>query len=243
VWAIPSKTVPGKSHRLMCGDSTSAEDVGRLMGGQLAGLVFTDPPYGIGFQSGMAEGGTASRFGKLQNDDVILNVAPVVWSIMGDDTAAFVWTSHQVYPQWREQFADFYKHTIIWHKPGGGIGDLEGNYATDYELCLFCAKGRPKFRGKRGMAVWVVHKDGVMDYAHPTQKPTALADRAIADFSDRGDVVTDLFGGSGSTFAAAEASGRVCYGMEMDEKYIAVILERLTGMGLEPHRVTRDEAD
>lgn len=243
IWAIPSKTVPGKSHRLMCGDSTSAEDVERLMGGEKAGLVFTDPPYGIRFQSGMSRGGTATRFARLANDDVILDVAPVVEALMGDDTAAFVWTGQQVYPEWRQQFDAIYKSTIIWHKPGGGIGDLDGDYAADYEMCLFCTKGRPKFRGKRGMAVWTVGKDGVSDYVHPTQKPVELSQRAMRDFSDAGTVVVDLFGGSGSTFVGSENERRVCYGMEIDPGYVAVILQRMTDMGLSPHRVTRDEDD
>lgn len=149
------------------------------MEGRLADLVFSDPPYGVSFQSGMSKGGTATRFEPLVNGDTILDIAPVVWAFMEQDSAAFIWTGHQVYPVWREQFAEFYKQTIIWHKPGGGIGDLEGSYACDFEMCLFCVKGRPKFRNERGMAVWKESKDSVATYLHPTQKPTALAQRAI----------------------------------------------------------------
>lgn len=83
------------------------------------------------------------------------------------------------------------------------MGDLEGQYALDYEIALFCAKGAPKFRGKRGMAVWQIGKDAATGYVHPTQKPTALAERAIEDFSDS-EAVTDIFGGSGSTLIACE---------------------------------------
>jgi DNA modification methylase len=205
----------------MCGDSTSVDAVGALMAGEKADMVFTDPPYGVSFQSNMSK-----RFDVLTNDDKILDVAPVIWGIMGEDTAAFVWTSHHVYPEWRAQFSEFYKQTIIWHKGGGGMGDLSGQYALDYEIALFCTKGSPKFRGKRGMAVWEVSKDSASNYVHPTQKPVALAETAIADFSDNDDTVLDLFGGSGSTLIACEKTGRVARLMELDPRYVDVIVKR-----------------
>lgn len=208
-------------HRVMCGDSTSVDAVGALMAGAMADLVWTDPPYGVNFQSNMSK-----RFDVLTNDDKILDVAPVIWGIMGEDTAAFVWTSHHVYPEWRAQFSEFYKQTIIWHKGGGGMGDLSGQYALDYEIALFCTKGSPKFRGKRGMAVWEVSKDSASNYVHPTQKPVALAETAIADFSDNDDTVLDLFGGSGSTLIACEKTGRTARLMELDPRYVDVIVKR-----------------
>lgn len=217
--------VMGK-HRVMCGDSTDTATVAKVLGGQLADLVFTDPPYGVSFQSGMSKGGTATRFDKIANDDRILDIVPIIASALRNDGAMFIWTSHQVYPAWREQFSEFYKHTIIWHKPGGGIGDLKGNYATDYEFCLFGVKGSVRFRGKRGMAVWTIAKDGVTSYPSPTQKPVALAVRAIEDFSDAGDSVLDLFGGSGSTLIACEQTGRSARIIELDTAYCDVIIER-----------------
>lgn len=208
-------------HRVMCGDSTSLDEVERLMTRAKAGLVFSDPPYGVEFRSNMSK-----RFDVLQNDDKILDIAPVVWDAMGENTAAFIWTSHHVYPVWRAQFEQFYKQTIVWHKGGGGMGDLEGQYALDYELALFCAKGSPKFRGSRGMAVWQVSKDAAASYVHPTQKPVALAERAIADFSDKRSIVLDLFGGSGSTLIACEKTGRQARLMELDPRYCDVIVKR-----------------
>jgi DNA modification methylase len=208
-------------HRVMCGDSTSLTEVDRLMDSAKAGLVFTDPPYGVEFRSNMSK-----RFDVLQNDDKILDIAPVVWDAMADNTAAFIWTSHHVYPVWRAQFEQFYKQTIVWHKGGGGMGDLEGQYALDYEMALFCAKGSPKFRGSRGMAVWQIAKDAAALYVHPTQKPVALAERAIADFSDKRAIVLDLFGGSGSTLIACEKTSRQARLMELDPRYCDVIVKR-----------------
>lgn len=174
----------------------------------------------------MSKGGTATRFEKIANDDRMIDVAPIIASALRNDGAMFVWTSHQVYPQWREQFAPYYKHTIIWHKPGGGIGDLKGNYATDYELCIFGVKGKVRFRGKRGMSVWTIGKDRVTDYKHPTQKPVELAVRAIGDFTDAGNTVLDIFGGSGSTVIACEQMGRAARVIELEPTYCDVIIER-----------------
>ena len=215
-------------HRLICGDALDSTTLDVLLAGRRVGLTFTDPPYGVSFQSGMSKGGTATRFDKLANDDKILPVAPVVWERMGDNSAAFIWTSHQVYPVWRAQFADYYKGTVIWSKGGGGIGDLEGSYATDYEMALFCVKGRALRRTKRTGAVWSIGKDSANSYLHPTQKPIALAAKATLDFSDKGDVVLDLFGGSGSTLMACASTARVAAIVELDPRYCDVIRRRWT---------------
>jgi DNA modification methylase len=213
-------------HRLLCGDAMRPDDVERVMAGERADMVFTDPPYGVRFQSGMSKGGTATRFDRLLNDDVILEIGPVVEVVLKANGVAYIWTSQRVYPAWRAQFAGLYKSTIIWHKPGGGIGDLTGDYAADYEMCLFCVKGRVEFRGKRGMAVWVVSKDGVNEYVHPTQKPVELARRAINDFTDAGERVCDLFGGSGSTLIACEKTDRAARLVEIEPLYCDVIVKR-----------------
>lgn len=219
-------TVPGDlwllgRHRLLCGDSTSVDAVERLMEGEKAHIVFTDPPYGIKFQSGMSK-----RFDQIMNDDRILEIASVVIAYLRDDAAAYIWTAQKVYTEWKNQFSDIYKSTIIWHKPGSGMGDLHGDYAPDYEMCLFCVNGSPKFRDKRGMAVWKVSKDQAIKYKHPTQKPVELAERALLDFSDAGNLVLDLFGGSGSTLIAAERMGRKARILELDPKYVDVIVKR-----------------
>jgi DNA modification methylase len=209
------------NHRLLCGDSTDVLAVERLMDGKKADMVFTDPPYGVEYRSNMSK-----RFEQIKNDDTILEVAPIIWQFLNDDAAAFIWTSHHVYPVWRQQFDAFYKQTIIWAKGGGGMGDLEGQYALDYEMALFCVKGSPKFQGKRGMAVWDIGKDKATDYVHPTQKPVALAEQALADFTKARQTVLDLFGGSGSTLIACEQEHRHARLMELDPAYCDVIVKR-----------------
>lgn len=214
------------NHRLLCGDATKIEDVEKLMDGKKADMVFTDPPYGIDYQSGMSKGGTATRFNKLKNDNVILNISDIIFANMNDNSACFIWTSHSVYPIWRNQFDTYYKQTIIWHKGGGGIGDLYGSYAVDYELALFCVKGRVLLNEKRRSAVWKLSKDNVLSYLHPTQKPVELAEAAILDLSNKNNIILDLFGGSGSTLIACEKTNRHCYMMELDPIYCDVIIER-----------------
>lgn len=208
-------------HRLLCGDSTNIQQVEKLMDGQKADMVFTDPPYGVEYRSNMSK-----RFEQIKNDDTILEVAPVIYQFLADNSAAFVWTSHHVYPTWRQQFEFFYKQTIIWAKGGGGMGDLQGQYALDYEMALFCTKGSPKFRAKRGMAVWDIGKDKASDYVHPTQKPVALTEQALSDFTSKCQKVLDLFGGSGSTLIACERQHRQCRMMELDPAYCDVIVKR-----------------
>ena len=209
------------NHRLLCGDSTNPQHVERLMDGKKADMVFTDPPYGVEYDSGWQ-----NKLGQIKNDDTILEVAPIIWQFLADDSAAFVWTSHHVYPIWRQQFESFYKQTIIWRKAGGGMGDLKGQYAPDYEMALFCAKGSPKFQGKRGMAVWDIGKDRVSEYVHPTQKPVALAEQALADFTKARQITLDLFGGSGSTLIACERQHRHARLIELDPAYCDVIVKR-----------------
>lgn len=209
------------NHRLLCGDSTNPQHVERLMDGKKADMVFTDPPYGVEYDSGWQ-----NKLGQIKNDDTILEIAPIIWQFLADDSAAFVWTSHHVYPIWRQQFESFYKQTIIWRKAGGGMGDLKGQYAPDYEMALFCTKGSPKFQGRRGMAVWDIGKDRATDYVHPTQKPVALAEQALADFTKAKQITLDLFGGSGSTLIACERQHRHARLMELDPAYCDVIVKR-----------------
>lgn len=112
-------------HRLMCGDGTSIDAVDGLTEGKRADMVFTDPPYGVEFQSNMRA--KSPKFDVLLNDDTFLDIAPII------DAAStgwvFVWTSWKVQTRWIEQFAGFGypSNIVIWHKPGGGIGDLKKN--------------------------------------------------------------------------------------------------------------------
>lgn len=210
-------------HRLMCGDSASVDAVDSLLSGRKADMVFTDPPYGVKYQS---NGRTKSaKFDVLRNDDTFLDIAPIIE--VCSEGWVFVWTSWKVQNKWIEQFAsfDYPSNMVIWHKPGGGIGDLRRTFASDYEVALVWHRGA-ELCGKRIGSVWTVKKDGAATYRHPTQKPVELAAEAIDKTTRPGAVVLDLFGGSGSTLIACETSGRDCRMMEIDPRYGDVIVKR-----------------
>lgn len=211
------------NHRLMCGDSTSIDSVEVLLENQRAQMVHTDPPYGVSYQSNMRI--KSAKFDILKNDDVFLDIAPVVDAV--SDGWVFVWTSWKVLPQWFNQFESFGypSNQVIWFKGGGGIGDLKKTFSSDYETALVWHRGA-ELTGKRIGSVWKVGKDGATEYLHPTQKPVALAEEAIDKTTKAGYRVLDLFGGSGSTLIACEKTGRKAYLMELDPKYCDVIVKR-----------------
>ena len=210
-------------HRLMCGDSTSIDSVDILLDGQMADMVNTDPPYGVSYQSNMRK--KSGKFDVLKNDDVFLDIAPVIDSC--SKGWVFVWTSWKVLTKWLDQFESFGypSNQVIWFKGGGGIGDLKKTFFSDYETALVWHRGS-ELTGKRIGSVWKVGKDGAADYKHPTQKPVALAEEAIDKTTNKGALILDLFGGSGSTLIACEKIKRKAMLMELDEKYVDVIITR-----------------
>ena len=211
------------NYRLMCGDSTSIDSVEKLMDGNKADMVFTDPPYGISYQS---NGRTKSeKFDVIKNDDVILDIVPII-EIFSKGWV-FIWTTWKVLDKWLENTKGlgFPSNMVIWFKGGGGIGDLKKTFSTDYETALVWHRGA-ELCGKRIGSVWKVGKDGATDYLHPTQKPVALAEEALDKTTKPNNIVLDLFGGSGSTLIAAEKIGRKSRLMELDPKYCDVIVKR-----------------
>lgn len=216
-------------HKLICGDSTDKAMVEKLMNCEKADMVFTDPPYGYEYQSNMRT--KSKKFDVLQNDDKILDFMPIVKEQCRG--FVFVCTTWKVLDKWLPLFNKYFNLTnmIIWDKGGGGIGDLEHTFSTDYEIIL-CSNNGAKITGKRIGSVWNVPKDNANDYVHATQKPVKISAIAIENTTNKNGIVLDLFGGSGSTLIACEQLDRTCYMMELDPKYCDVILKRyenLTG--------------
>lgn len=189
-------------HRVLCGDSTKQEDVERLMDGEKADMVFTDPPYGMNY-SGRGE----DTGNKIKGD----NQDPTKFYSLGQDISErYIWGRVENYKHLPEEPRD----TIVWYKNNFGMGK---GYRGQYEVCFYFGN----FSGSDS-DVWEVNKD--TKYKHPTQKPTALCARAIKN--SKPNIIIDYFLGSGSTLIAAEKTGRICYGMELDPKYIDVIVQR-----------------
>ena len=229
-------------HRILCGDSTDETQVARLMDGKKADMVFTDPPYGVDYSGGIQftnDGVQKENRKKLENDDsdlIYRRIVPVIakWC----DGAVYTWfagTKGAKLFQAVEEHGEAHA-MIIWVK-AGGYSNLNANYKERKEPCLYWKpKGKSlKFIGETTEStVWEIAKDGKNEF-HPTQKPIELALKAIQNHD--APKVLDLFLGGGSTILACEIANRVGYGMELDPAYVAVILERLSEMGLEPRLI------
>lgn len=212
------------NHRLLCGDATKTEDVERLMEGTKADMVFTDPPYGVNYQSNMRV--KSDKFSVIDGDEKI-DEAGVITSFAHSVGWVLICTSWKVLKQWLDALTQLGdpQNIIIWDKGGGGIGDLKHSLSTDYEVILAYNRGA-EIVGKRIGSVWDIGKDGASTYEHPTQKPIGLSALAMQTFSLQDNTVLDLFGGSGSTLIASEQLNRHCYMMELDPGYCDVIVNR-----------------
>lgn len=229
------------NHRLMCGDSTSVTDVEKLMNGNKADMVFTDPPYGVSYTGGMKiENGKIESNGKKQikNDaldyenlyrflyDVFINLKNNTLQ----KSAFYVFYAHSRSREFLNAFHDAglkQRSIIIWHKTSGGFGDFMAQYMNAYEPCIYGSNGDSVnwYGATNEKTVWDMDKEKKCDL-HPTMKPIALVSRAIKNSSKQGNLILDLFGGSGSTLIACEQTERKCYTMELDPKYVDVIIER-----------------
>jgi len=227
-------------HRLMCGSSTDADSMEHLLQGVKADLVFTDPPYGVAYTGGLQfKDGHVERNNRemIANDD--LDIYEDVMAMLTQHAAGpcYIWFAGSkgasIYAA-AEKYGDIHA-LLIWVK-NGGYGALNANYKQKHEPCLYW---KPKgttlnFIGATTeTTIWNIDKDG-RNKLHPTQKPVALAARAIANHEC--DTVLDMFGGSGATLIAAEEMNKTCYMMELDPQYIDVIITRwetLTGQKAE----------
>jgi DNA modification methylase len=244
VWTIPSKTAKHKTHRLMCGDSTSAEDVARLLDGNEPNLMVTDPPYGVEYRPewrNEAFGEGSRSTGEVQNDD------RADWSdawALFPGPSCYVWhagTKADVVAQSLRASGFDIRGQIVWAKQHFAIS--RGHYHVQHEPCWYAVRrgGAAQWSGDRKQtSLWSINNalsqnggrgEGDEATGHGTQKPLECMARPIRNH--KGDVY-DPFVGSGTTLVAAESLGRACYAMEIDPKYVAVVLERLHGTGLAP---------
>ena len=266
----PSVTQPGDiwqigPHRLICGDALEPGIYDRLLDGEQAGLVFTDPPYNVPI------GGNVSGLGRKTHREF----AMATGEMSEGEFAGFLQRSfeqlarvsrsgsiHFICMDWRHVgevlaagrgiYSEL-KNICVWVKSNGGMGSL---YRSRHELVFVYKAGKAKHANNVQLGKHGRDRTNVWEYAgansfgatrdedlamHPTVKPLELVRDAILDCSNRGDIVLDAFAGSGTTLLAAEQAGRKGYGIELDPAYCDVILKRLTQAGLEPVRA-RDGA-
>jgi len=223
-------------HRLLCGDSTDSDQVAKLMNGNKADMVFTDPPYGVSYTGGHNE---KKRKG-IENDtlqggdltnlfrDSLLNAD----LFSKDHSAFYIWYANGKAVETFSSFAELnleVRAVICWYKIKSGLGAFMSQYIPNYEPCIYAfKKGKTCqwFGATDEKTVWELKKESRNDY-HPTQKPVELPERAIKNSSKLSDIIYDCFLGSGSTMVASHQLKRKCYGMELDPKYCQVILERM----------------
>ena len=231
--AQPTMTKPGDvwtlgRHRLICGDSTKAETYDLLMGSTKANLVITDPPYNVNYE------GSA---GKIKNDNMadeafynfLLDAYTQMHSAMADDASIYVFHADTEGLNFRRAFADagFYlSGCCIWKKQSLVLG--RSPYQWQHEPCLYGWKKNGKhqwYTGRKETTIWEFDKPK-KNGDHPTMKPIPLLAYPIMNSSMSNSVVLDPFGGSGSTLIACEQTDRICYTVELDEKFCDVIVKR-----------------
>ncbi len=222
-------------HKLMCGDSTKAENVNKLCGDDVADMIFTDPPYNVDYEGGHVDENGVTM--KIQNDKqsdedfkeflhlAYLNMAAHI----KDGGAIYVCHADTEGINFRSEFknAGFkLAECLVWVKNSLVLGRQD--YHWRHEPILYGWKegaGHYFVDDRTQDTVWEYDKPRVADL-HPTMNPLELVGRAIKNSSRKGERVLDLFGGSGSTLIASEQAGRKAMLMELDEKYADVIVKR-----------------
>jgi site-specific DNA-methyltransferase (adenine-specific) len=217
-------------HRLLCGDSTDSDQLALLMNGQLADICHTDPPYNINY-----EGGSKKRE-KIANDKLddfpkfLYDVYTTISTGLKKGGAIYVWHASSETHNFIQQFLNagfLFKSYIIWNKNNSTFG--RSDYHWKHEPCIYgwLEGASHKWIGDRKQtSVWDIDRPSRSE-EHPTMKPIPLCSKPLENSSEIGDIVLDVFLGSGSTMVAAHQLKRKCYGMELDPKYCQVIVDRM----------------
>lgn len=207
-------------HRLMCGDSTSIDAVEKLMDGQKADMVFTDPPYGVDYKG-------INNDSKDGLEDLLRGAFGNYFAVSKSGASIYCFHSDRCADIFHAVFREFFHFSsmIIWAKNSLTLSQTD--YQSQHEPCLYgwMDNGAHSwYSDRKQTSLWRFDKEKVI--GHTTPKPVALLEKAVTNSSKGGDLVIDLFGGSGSTLIAAEKTGRNCYMMELDPKYCDVIVKR-----------------
>jgi DNA modification methylase len=217
-------------HRLLCGDSTCSDTVAKLMDGKIADMCHTDPPYNIDY-----EGGSKKRE-KIANDKLedfpqfLYDVYTTISTALKKGGAIYVWHASSETHNFIQQFLNagfLFKSYIVWNKNNSTFG--RSDYHWKHEPCIYgwLDGASHKWYGDRKQTtVWDIERPSRSD-EHPTMKPIPLCCKPLENSSKIGDIILDVFLGSGSTMVASHQLKRKCYGMELDPKYCQVIIDRM----------------
>ena len=222
VWVV------GK-HRLFCGDATNPDDVSKLMDGNRANLIVTDPPYGVSFKS---KSGLTIQNDSMKDEEFynfLRKAFDNMVAHMESGGAAYVFHADTEGLTFRRAFVDAGFHlagVCIWAKNSLVLGRSDYQWQHEPVLYGFLQNGKHRwYSDRKQTTIWNFDKPK-RNANHPTSKPLDLLAYPIGNSSQVNSIVLDTFGGSGSTLMACEQAGRICYTMELDEKYASVILRR-----------------
>lgn len=231
-------------HRILCGDASKPEDLARLLGNEKVGLIHTDPPYNVDYYGGArphaeARPKNSKQWDRIYCDNMshedyekwLKTILTNASAYLAPGAAVYIWNGHKQFGPMYDMLTEMNFHigcVITWAKERFALG--YGDYNQQTEFCLYGWKeksGAHKWYGPNNEStLWSIKRDNTADYIHPTQKPIAIAHRAIKNSSKRGDIVLDMFLGSGTTLMAAESLKRRCFGTEIDPAYSDGIVMR-----------------
>ena len=216
-------------HKLMCGDATSSEDVAKLMEDKKANLILTDPPYNVAFKS--SDGLTIQNDSMKNNDfyEFLFSSFKNMAEHLENGGAAYIFHADTEGLNFRKAFIDAGFHLAgccIWVKDSLVLGRSDYQWQHEPVLYGFLQNGKhPWYSDRKQTTIWNFDKPK-KNSNHPTSKPLDLLAYPINNSTQANAIVIDTFGGSGSTLMACEQMNRICYTMELDEKYASVILRR-----------------
>jgi DNA modification methylase len=229
----------GGAHRVMCGDSTMIDEVERLMDGNKADMVFTDPPYGVSYTEKAKNVLKSKEYVEIKNDDksgenlksFFYDVFSTIVQIMKEDCSYYVCSpqggdSEMMMMMMMREAGMKCRHQIIWVKdsPVFSMGRLDYDYKHEPILYGWVKKHKFQRKGSQDKSVWEFSR--TENKLHPTMKPVELVQNAIMNSSIISNNIFDSFLGSGSTLIACEKTNRKCYGLELDPKYCDTIVKR-----------------
>jgi DNA modification methylase len=231
-------------HRILCGDAGDPKHIKLLLGSNKASLLHTDPPYNVNYYGGSRPKADArpkkhklwrkiyaDNFSQEEYEKWLKNILANISPYFAEGAPIYIWNGHRQFGPMYLMLVGIGFHiscVITWAKERFAIGF--GDYNQQTEFCLYGWKkdngSHSWFGPNNESTLWQIHRDPTSTYIHPTQKPIALAQRAIRNSSKRGDLVLDCFLGSGSTLVAAESLERRCFGLEIDPRYCDAIAHR-----------------
>jgi DNA modification methylase len=218
---------------LMCGDSTNAEDVARLMGGEKADMVFTDPPYGMGLDTDYSsmeneKSTLGKKKGKTYAQGNVDNFTPELITTVFENFGY----CKEIFLLGADYFAELLEDKnegswIVWDKRDNNE-QFDKMYGSMFELCWSKNKHKREIARVRWCGVFGTETEFDKKRYHPTQKPIKLIEWFLTKYAEKGELCVDLYGGSGSTLIGCEKNGLRCRTMELDPFYCDVIRKRYT---------------